>query len=52
MRDDIDELKARIVSALDVTEFLDILGYDLVDIIDLFEDDIEENAHAFEKAVR
>lgn len=38
----VDELKDLIVAKLDVTEFLDILGYDLADIIDKFEEEIEE----------
>lgn len=46
----LDELKAQIVVALDVTDFLDILGYDLVDIIDLFDDEIQENFTALQRA--
>lgn len=38
----VDELKDLIVANLDVIEFLDIFGYDLADIIDKFEDEIEE----------
>ena len=38
----VDELKTLIVHNLDVMEFLDILGYDLADIIDKFEDECEE----------
>lgn len=36
--DTLAELKARIVSAMDITDFLDFLGLDFVDVIDLFED--------------
>lgn len=38
-----DELKDLIVAKLDITQFLDILGYDLADIIDKFGDEIEEH---------
>ena len=38
-----EELKELITAKLDVTEFLDILGYDLYDIIDKFEEEIEEH---------
>ena len=38
-----DELKDLIIAKLDVTEFLDILGYELSDIIDKFEEEIENN---------
>ena len=38
----VDELKTLIVHNLDVMEFLDILGYDLADIIDKFEEEIIE----------
>jgi len=39
----VDELKDLIVAKLDVTEFLDILGYELSDIIDKFEEELENN---------
>ena len=38
-----DELKQLIIHNLDVTDFLDILGYDLSDLVDLLEDEIEEH---------
>jgi hypothetical protein len=52
--DTLDELKARIVSAMDVTDFLDMLGLDLVDIIDLFDDELrdEEVQARFDRACR
>lgn len=40
--DTLDELKARIVSAMDITDFLDMLGLDFVDVIDLFDDYLED----------
>ncbi len=48
----IEELKALIVANLDVMEFLDILGYELSDLVDAFEDEIEEQHSEFERAVR
>jgi len=37
-----DELQDLIAAKLDVVEFLDILGLELGDILDKFEDEIEE----------
>jgi hypothetical protein len=37
-----DELKLLIASNLDVTEFLDIIGYDLADLLDKMDEEIEE----------
>lgn len=37
-----DELHDLIAAKLDVVEFLDILGLELGDILDKFEDEIEE----------
>ena len=48
----VDELKDLIVAKLDVTEFLDILGYDLADIIDKFEEEIHEYRDEFVSAVQ
>lgn len=50
--DTLDELKARIVASMDITMFLDMLDYDLVDIIDLFNDELEEKFEAFDRAIR
>ena len=38
-----DELKDLIIAKLDVSEFLDILGYELSDIIDKFGDELEDH---------
>jgi hypothetical protein len=38
-----DELKELIAVKLDVVEFLDLLGLELADIVDKFEDEIDEN---------
>jgi len=48
----VDELKDLIVAKLDVTEFLDIMGYDLADIIDKFQDEIEEYHEEYVSACR
>lgn len=52
MKVNIDELKEKIASCLDETDFLDILGYTIVDLVDFFEEEIVENIDEFEKAVR
>jgi len=44
------ELKELIIHKLDILEFMDILGYELVDIIDLFDDDISANMDEFIEA--
>jgi len=46
-----EELKELITAKLDVTEFLDILGYDLYDIIDKFEEEIHEHESTFVSVV-
>ena len=38
-----EELHDLIAAKLDITEFLDILGLELVDILDKFEDEILEH---------
>jgi hypothetical protein len=52
MDKDVEGLKARIISALDVVEFLDILGYELADILDKFEEELEENYPQLDRACR
>jgi NTP pyrophosphatase (non-canonical NTP hydrolase) len=52
MLDDIEELKTLIVHKLDVVEFLDILGLELVDILDKFEDEIEKDHAQLVRACR
>ena len=47
----VDELKTLVASKLDVTEFLDVLGWTLEDLVDvlensIFEDSFEELARA------
>jgi hypothetical protein len=45
------ELKELIVHNLDVLEFFDILGIELADVIDKFDEEIEENHLALLNAV-
>ena len=47
-----DELKDLIAAKLDVTEFLDILGLELVEILDKFEDEIEDAKQELHRACR
>lgn len=48
----LDELKDLIIHNLDVMEFLDILGVELADIIDKFEEEIEEHKEILLEAVQ
>lgn len=41
--DDLEELKQLIVHTLDETEFLDLLGISFSELVERFEDEIEEN---------
>lgn len=54
MHDDVEELKARIIAALDVTDFLDMLGWDLAELVNIpeVEEAIEENYERFDRACR
>lgn len=46
------ELKYEIVKKLDIMEFLDIIGYDLSDLVDVLEDAIEQNEEELIRACR
>lgn len=52
MLDDIEELKALIVANLDVVEFLDILGLDMADLVNLLEEEIEKEHTRLQRACR
>jgi len=39
----IEELKMLIASKLDVTEFLDIIGYTMFDLVEVLEEEIQNN---------
>ena len=52
MHNDIEELKVRIVHSLDVLEFLDILGLDLADLVELLEEEIENEYTQLDRACR
>jgi hypothetical protein len=47
----LEELKDLIIHNLDIAEFLDILGLTLSDIVDKFDDEIEESFDDLVKAV-
>ena len=47
-----DELKELISHKLDVIEFLDIIGYELADLVDILEDEIEEHREDFVSACK
>jgi len=47
----LDELKTLIVHNLDVVEFLDIIGRDISDLVEFFEDDVSECFDDLAKAV-
>ena len=46
----VDDLKLLIASKLDVLEFLDIIGYDIGDLVNVLGDEIEEYSLDLEKA--
>jgi len=48
---DLHELKELIVHNLDITEFFDIIGIELAECIDKFDDEILENFGRLAKAV-
>lgn len=54
MSDDLEELKALIVANLDIIEFLDLLGLELVDLVNIpeVEESIEENHQRLHRACR
>lgn len=43
MSDDIEELKALIVTKMDEASLLDILGIDMEELVNILEEQIEEN---------
>ena len=47
----LEELKTLIVHNLDVVEFLDIIGRDISDLVEAFEDDVSECFDDLAKAV-
>jgi len=52
MQPDLEELKQRIAATLDVVEFLDLLGLELSDLVDILEEEIDENFTKLERACR
>ena len=48
---ELEELKLRVAKQMDVTQVLDILGFDMHDLVDILEDYINEQAVDFEEAL-
>lgn len=47
----VDELKQLIIYNLDVVNFLDIIGIAIEDLVEIFEDEIQQNFEALSSAV-
>lgn len=47
----VDNLKDLIIHNLDVSDFLDIIGIDLSDLVEKFEEEVLDNFDALAKAV-
>lgn len=47
----IDEIKAKLLLGLDLVQFLDVLGVSFAEVLDKFEDEIEENYEALVDAL-
>jgi len=45
-----DELKAKIIACMDELTFLDLLGLDIADLVEKYEDEIEQERERFERA--
>lgn len=48
---ELEELKLRVAKQMDVTQVLDILGFDMHDLVDILEDYINEQAVDFEEVL-
>lgn len=48
---ELEELKLRVAKQMDVTQVLDILGFDMHDLVDILEDYINEQAEDFESVL-
>ena len=48
---ELEELKLRVAKQMDVTQVLDILGFDMHDLVDILEDYINEQSIDFEEAL-
>lgn len=49
--DELRDLQDRIAKQLDVSEFLDLLGYTMFDLVEVLAETINENAEMFEEAL-
>lgn len=50
-KSELAELKERIAAQMDITQFLDVLGCNMYDVVDVFSDIINENYLDFEEAL-
>ncbi len=48
---ELEELKLRIAKQMDVTQLLDILGFDMYELVDILEDYINQEAESFEEVL-
>lgn len=48
---ELDDLKLRIAKQMDVHQMLDVLGFDMHDLVDILEDYINQVADDFEEAL-
>ena len=49
---ELEDLKLQIAKQMDVTQLLDILGFDMHDLVDILQDFINQEAGTFEDALR
>ncbi len=47
---ELEELKAKILSCMDELQILDFLGLDIADLVEKYEDEIEQERERFERA--
>lgn len=47
---ELEELKAKIIACMDEVTFLDMLGLDISDLVEKYEDEIEQERERFERA--
>lgn len=47
-KSELEDLKLLICKKMDVTQFLDVLGFEMSDLVDILEDYVNEQAEEFE----
>jgi len=50
-KQELEELKLRIAKEMDVLQFLDVLGFDMFDLVDILEEEIEGSKEDFERVL-